>query len=75
MAGFILFALVVVTAVLIVSTAVGDGITNAANAATAHARATSIARCGLDEKTYVQASPMAQMAIEQQCSAPAEVQP
>jgi hypothetical protein len=73
--GFILFGFVVITAVLIVATAVEEGMTSTASAATAHARATLTARCGMDERTYMQSSPMAQNGLEQQCGAPAEVQP
>lgn len=76
--GFILFALVIVAAVLIAVTMVSDLPANRANAGTARAHATRIARCGMDEQTYtVQLPPMARYDIETRalCSAPAEIQP
>ena len=74
-AGLILFALMIVAAVLIVFTAMSDGTTNTVTAATSFAKATQAARCGMDEKTYGHTSPLMQMGVEQQCNAPAEVQP
>jgi galactitol-specific phosphotransferase system IIC component len=76
--GLVLFALVVVTAVLIVATVIDDGVTSTANAATASAKATEVARCGMDEKTYtVQLPAAARYDIENRalCTSPAEVQP
>jgi hypothetical protein len=76
--GFVLFALAIVTAMLIVATAIGDDVSSTVNAATASAQATQVARCGMDEKTYTaQLPPAARFEIETRalCSSPAEVQP
>jgi len=73
--GFILFALMIIAAVLIIITAVGDGMTNTVNAVNVYKRATLTARCGLDETTYMQLAPLAKIAVEQQCGVLAEVQP